>query len=674
MTTWRASESDRVIAKPRGERSEPRGWSRAKPAGFADAPRGLGGTDADDFTRRPHQCHRRGVVMVITLLALVFLAALVFYVFNLGRGTQSRIETQHAADAAVNAGAGWTARAMNTVAMNNVAMTRQLALVNVLDAMPKTVNFTFKDQQAMLEAVRDQLNRGTGRDAWLEADLRMIEGELAQQVGWLDRVDALLNRSGYDIRNVTFYDPPNSERGQLWRAMAALDEFNQATLETMGPIAQTAAVRAAEVNLPDSDSDEYSVAGMLAPASPQSKWERGEFEDFRGPLTNGLTERARAVADNNELWHKYRGPFDAVFGWRDFVQDLEFADVPGPPVSDGFGSPWSGGSGGRRLIDREIISYRPFGMHSWLVRRFHWLNHSEDGYPRNPNPLGALGPLRYSGFRLHLSAVAGTKLDYLWGDGQTQEVVDPRWVTDFSRARAIQESDPSSIHEIRFIELRYTQRITPIGDAEPVLTNWSIRRRPGIRPPGLETLSAYIWRDDQIEDVADEDIDNDGELEDIRQRRMHYYVFGGANIGEEVPVRNPHNFGDPGELPAPIDFDHDAMKPDDLTRRSHLTFLAVARQPRTAPIWARAFDRDRPQPYQIAMAQAHVFNDHSWDLWTRMWHAQLEPVQGYDQWLTKLERAANVAPGISPLESREAGQMVRHLKSVRDLAPLMMKH
>jgi hypothetical protein len=48
----------------------------------------------------------RGVVMVITLLAIVLLASLIFYVINLGRQANARIVTQHSADAAAIGGGG----------------------------------------------------------------------------------------------------------------------------------------------------------------------------------------------------------------------------------------------------------------------------------------------------------------------------------------------------------------------------------------------------------------------------------------------------------------------------------------------------------------------------------------------------------------------------------------
>ncbi|MEM1099127.1 MAG: pilus assembly protein TadG-related protein, partial [Planctomycetota bacterium] len=74
--------------------------------------------------RRVRSSDHAGVVLVAALLALVLLASAVFFVFNVGTHIHRKIETQHAADAAAIAGAGWVARTMNLVAMNNVESAR----------------------------------------------------------------------------------------------------------------------------------------------------------------------------------------------------------------------------------------------------------------------------------------------------------------------------------------------------------------------------------------------------------------------------------------------------------------------------------------------------------------------------------------------------------------------
>lgn len=646
--------------------------------------------------QRP-RARQRGVVLVLTLLASIFLGALVFYVFNLGQGTRSRIETQHAADAAAVAGAGWTARSMNTVAMNNVAMTRQLALVNVLDALPKTVAYTHTDQRAMLEALRDQLRRGTGPEPWVREALQGVEQELTDQVRWLEEADAVFTGpDSYDVRELTYYQTPGGDRGKLWQAMQAMDAFNEATIDSMDAIVAAATRHAARANLSveaaadeeANDAEPSSArAGLLLRAEPPIDARRGSFEDFQGPLDEGLTPRARARRLSDD-WYRYRGPFDAVFGWRWINWRIERDDPPDSPVTDGFNSSWSD----RPLplgpiVDREAISYTPYGMHQWLTRQFRWLNYRPHGVLR-PHHLGSRGPLRYSGFHVHLAEISDIKLGFSpFREQIGRRVVEPRWI-DYPDAvalrRARREAEPDEldqlpeIHEYRFIELSFTQHRFIVGGVPlgpPELRRWSIRVRDidedaPLRPPGLSRQRRYMWRDEQIERPPE--LVQQG----LEVRRLHYFVFGGANVGQRVEVGNPWNFADRDELPAPVDFDYaaDSSQPDRLADGG-LRFLAVARQPRVSPMWTEAFDRDMPGS-QLAVAQASVFNNHSWDLWTQMWHAQLQPVDDLGDWLARLEADpwdTVVRDPFAP-PPPEAEEMYQELRSMRELAPLWLDH
>src|SRR5690606_38462947 len=92
---------------------------------------------------------RKGIILVITLLGLLLLTGLVVYVINIGHQQSMRMATSHGADSAAISGAGWLARSLNTVAMNNVASSRYIALAQVLDAVPQAVDYNLRDQQAL---------------------------------------------------------------------------------------------------------------------------------------------------------------------------------------------------------------------------------------------------------------------------------------------------------------------------------------------------------------------------------------------------------------------------------------------------------------------------------------------------------------------------------------------
>ena len=131
--------------------------------------------------------HPRGVIMIIILLGLMLMAALVLYVLNHGVQVNARVVTQNSADSAVVAGATWVARSFNTVAMNNVAMTRCVALINVLDALPPATKATRLEQTSLRDALAsrfDTINTGDARLSRIVVDefqhlLDELDGEVA---------------------------------------------------------------------------------------------------------------------------------------------------------------------------------------------------------------------------------------------------------------------------------------------------------------------------------------------------------------------------------------------------------------------------------------------------------------------------------------------------------------
>ena len=209
------------------------------------------------FARRP-----AGIVLIITLLSIVLIAALLAYMMNLGSHTNARIVVQNSADATAMGGATWMARSYNTVAMNNVAMAKYLALANVLDAMPQAVALTMKDETSFAGALSDQIGGANGRDGLSSLPmpdrtfvLNVINSvgdqysqggllaEFNREAALLKPVDQAFNHSGFDIESITTYAPASGGKGKLWAAATALDESNQATMENASVLAQVSADR-----------------------------------------------------------------------------------------------------------------------------------------------------------------------------------------------------------------------------------------------------------------------------------------------------------------------------------------------------------------------------------------------------------------------------------------------
>ena len=145
------------------------------------------------------------------------IVGLIGYVFNTGRHAQLRQQTQSAADATVIGGAGYVARTFNAVAMNNVEVSRLIAVVQMLDSVPLATEYTLMDIRATLACVEDQLSRGTS-DQQGDQTLDEIAEDLYEQERQLVEMDAFFNHSGYDVREMTFYDSEFG-RGKLWQAM-----------------------------------------------------------------------------------------------------------------------------------------------------------------------------------------------------------------------------------------------------------------------------------------------------------------------------------------------------------------------------------------------------------------------------------------------------------------------
>lgn len=634
----------------------------------------------------PPPARERGVVLVIVLLGLVLLAGLLFYVINLGRQTQQRAETQHAADAAAAAGAGWMARSMNTVAMNNVGITRHLALVNVLDAMPQAVEFTLTDQQAVFDATEAQLGRGV-RDDWVRDALNDFRDDLQDELDELVPMDELFNRSGFDITRMTWYHAPQG-RGELWRAMLAMDETSQTLMEELGPLAQLNAMRGGEANLTtpggDDADDDTAVSVMLVPVMPELPWQRGAFHDFHDPLMLGRLPEAL----DDPVTH--RGPFDVLFGWRYPVGgETEGYRIPrsGPSSGGGPNVPFGRGpsQGGNFVTtSRRPDAYEVYGYQGHMLRQLNGHTHSQLPHSRFAN--------RY------VRQLVDAKSEFLWGGTGTRQIVAPEWITRFNQAVVQAAADEAAVRETAFVAVEIKSRysrtdprfMTP-GSWAYVETGHSGRpHSPRVIWAGgwvdprqwpVPQIASYIWRDEwSYQTTFDHDLglshqdDSNGDPIVHTLHRIDDYMFVGINIGEPVDIPNPHNFSDADPLPAPIDLDHDRVGHDATDRHHHLQVLAVAWRDNPALFMEGPFDRRRLDAGNLALAQAGLFNDHSWDLWTQMWHHQLERVDDYQNWVDDLHATAGDADALPWLDRDAVDEMQRRLDALTPLAPTMLTH
>jgi len=648
---------------------------------------------------------RRGVVMIIVLLGIILLTSLVLFVLNIGDQVNRRVSAQNAADATAAAGATWVARSLNTVARNNVTMTRCIALVNVLDSLPQAVSYTRHEQTAMRDALQAQLRRGVSNQgprrlnrelrAALEEFLDELNGELEQ----IEPVDEMLE--GVDVARITHY---RGGSGRLWRAMVALDEMNQTVMREMPTLAQDVAVDGGAMSL----RDERGASAFVLPVEPRVPWRRGEFDDFRDPVRYGT------LPDDVDDPRTNRGPYDAVFGWHDPIPEERAWEAGSSDTAEaGSGSVPVGSDSidQGRWVDGPIVAYHTWGTHGHLLRRVNWF---------------VWDHMRNARLNRWVRRLANAKRDYLWPSdddanaaaptapaiGALDTVVEPNWVIDWARALEIAASAPERIKETAFIAVEIKSRY-PRGDArflEPgtwawVTDDWP---RPRLRQPHIVRVRGWEdprqWTSDPevaVEKVVDHGwrdtwngpspsytvwFDHEigiGPAVDGRGRpipqpvwRIDHFYFAGVNVGEHEDVANPYEGFDPAsdDAPAPIDFDHERMNASAASRRAHLTFLGVVRQPDRAQAWPSRFRGGKPLPAQVALAQAGVFNNHSWDLWTQMWHAQLEPIRDYQRWIARMERGSRALGRTDRIDPESYAQLLEYLRSTRTLGELMTAH
>ncbi|MCC6682589.1 MAG: hypothetical protein IT445_16945 [Phycisphaeraceae bacterium] len=632
----------------------------------------------------PAISRQRGAVMIVVLLALLLLAALVFYVFNLGWAAQQRVVAQNAADATAYSGGGWVARSMNEVALNNIAMARLIALINVMDSAPMAVEHTLIDQRALKQQIEDQFRRGVP-DFWMQRALTEILSAVQMEVAALEPVNAQLNQSGFDMRTLTYYDAPGG-KGKFWTAMESVDAASQVTLNNLGEAAQMAAMEAGRHNL----SESKDGVALLLPANNGLPWKRGNFDDFRSVLGargsySGLPPRTVETARDPD-WFNYRGPYDAVFGWRwfDNQQQSWLRGVSQNPVPIG-----SGGGGRWETRQPDPQFYIVFGPQRWMLDSLDNLETGLLRYSRFARDMDNLGDdIHVTSTVFWMDQLARIKLNYLWPGGGMVNVTHPEWIDDFDEARSIAAATRDRIKATRFVvvELKsiYPASSSKFGSdgswAYVREGRWASPRifysRSWMDPTywGADKIADHIWRTNwSYQDTDDTELglplrtDPDGKVIPYTIYRVDEYMFAGIDVGQDVEVGNPHNFASRNDLPAPIDFDHQQVPMDNSSRAQFFTYLGVVRQDAGGRLWPGQFDADKTHP-RVALAQVRLFNNHSWDMWTPMWHAQLEPVSDYDTWLATLERDASLLATVPDLPIEfDIGELQTYLTSLLPL-------
>ncbi len=441
------------------------------------------------------------------------------------------------------------------------------------------------------------------------------------------------------------------------------------------------------------------------------------LERRKESLLGGLHNRGRGGAIPDWEYPHRLGPFARLLRWRHNIR--ERVNGGGTPPSDPgwggdpeVGAPRMPGGGG----SWRTIGYRTYGPYWWAMDRMY---HSFGLVGRRT------GPADVSRFVSNHRLISNIKFGYLFGLDEPQTVkYARRWITDFEEAREY-ASDPE--RRRRIIRTRYYRPLVMSSvswDSDDWLkdpsTYWSPRNH--ISPPDdpraslwvsesrgwrdveqfrpeAERVNDYIWRwSRSYDEVAfDQRVNlyprydsNTGEPIPWELYICSWFIFGGIEVYEEtVEVSNPFNFSSGDSLPAPMlldtsDGDYDPTIPpgrvtpdeENSFRRQYFTLLGVARQNDDGVVWPQQFYSADPTESMLAISQARMFNNRSFDLWTQDWQNQLAPVTGWTSWIQRLRDGIPDAGDMGELLSEEELEDIERYMSALEgrMLELFMTH
>jgi len=301
------------------------------------------------------------------------------------------------------------------------------------------------------------------------------------------------------------------------------------------------------------------------------------------------------------------------------------------------------------------------------------------------------------------------KLGYMFNPpGKLKQIHDPEWHTDYPECRQMAEEvvdvpqpdgsvKQQKKHDVERTMFYLVEIVSSVPESSPGWLRSGTYRTNGDEPiaiwvrgwedpadweeNGVLRAGSYVWKDTfTYETTEDPDIGiqyNPSNPDDFRTVYVvQWYVFGGIDVGEKKDVRNPFNWASSSDPPVPIVFDESvranyAPHPDFVsefgeelgtapgTRRTDFAMMGVARLEAHAPVWPTRFSNANPTDSIIKVAQAKVFNNRSWDLWTQDWQAQLTRIRGWDEWVDRLHLGASQAEATGGLVLPEEVERIR---------------
>ena len=687
-------------------------------------------------------------MLILAIVGMTMLVSLIFYVYNLGDQVSRRLSQQNIADAVAVSGAGQMARCMNVVAMNNVAASRAVALVAVLDGIPLASEMAYYELRAwrqgldnVIAGMRGEPALATGTKRKVLEGIEALQARLLEQEKKIEPILAIRD----DIEGATTWSirgtggaPPH---GSLWRTAVAADEISQATVAAGGVLAQANAVRFAHDNF---GADSAKSAAFIVPVLPHLPAHRGQLADFSPVLRQHLRVDLEAASMSVRSGHggaipyakwPYRlGPWARLLHYPDRYyasndrfqewfrqQDPDYYQYRGRKKR-GWRRPWGitlavgprrtrtvtqtitvkarAGREGRRIVGpsagggragraasrgygpvapRKGRTYTVTRTHSWQPTRFFVRGYTTFGpyeWAKSWISSYAFDRLADSRFREYYETITQPKLNYIFGplNPKLQTIHYPHWVMDINEARKDKDANGNLIRKVRtryyYLEVIASSRegsanwdASIISDnlSDPVTKDYggwvapeAIKARAFKGTGALEVKGPVqvgalpMWR--YTAEGKEQIINPDGTLKDERTVYFSwYFIFGGVDTGGEAEISNPANWDRFDEPPAPMVMDFTEQDtsagpdpayydddPDTGVRREHFAYLAIVRTGTKSAVWNQKFKLSNPTKSIYTVAQAKVFNNSSWDLWTQDWQVQLTRVQDWGDWTVRL--------------------------------------
>ena len=669
---------------------------------------------------------RSGAVLVMALFGMTLLLALVVYVYNVGDQVNKRLSLQNASDSAAVSGAGWMARSANTTAMNNVAISRMLGILPVMDAFP------LSSEMALSEVTDWEM--GLGRqvvslkaflaESSTQALAKTLPGMIELQERMAKQRDILapfkrtLLDGSFDMETVTNWRAPGvggpAPHGTLWKAAKALDDYSVATMDSSGLLAQFNARRFGTAN--------GAETAMIIPVIPEIPHYRGTLDDFQPTLEGRITVRTSSSHDSTSgtmrrtgsdggaipdyAYHYRLGPWARLLPrhpWRpEDRRATAWKTVSGTnPTRHAIlarggrgrlpgrghsarrgGRSGSGGGYNHRVPTAwEVYGYHTRGPYWWGMWRVHRYARGWDSYDDyDENLTRNHGELPDTNFYEYMGRVSKIKLGYMFPAAATkitQLVHYPLWKTDYAEAKLLAETPEVRVTEtiLYYFDIASSVPETSGDFLSPgtYKTNGSLAlaahhrgwKDPSTFRPDASQICNYIWKSKDEYEITEypeigikRELVQDGDKVDadgnpVMTPKFHpvymieFCMFGAIDVGGEREVSNPCNWysSELDDLPSPLlidtsvgDYDPDTNDVDAGVRREYFAYLGIAKSAAQAQVWGQKFQGANPTESIHTLSQAKVFNNRSWGLWTQDWQVQLTSLNGYPDWVNRVER------------------------------------